>query len=34
MADFLIWLIAALGAVGGVVLGRIWGHARSAGQRR
>ncbi|MGZ3216472.1 hypothetical protein [Paracoccus sp. T5] len=25
MAEFLIWLIAALGAVGGVVLGRIWG---------
>ena len=25
MADLLIWLIAALGAVGGVVLGRIWG---------
>ena len=25
MAEFLIWLVAALGAVGGVVLGRIWG---------
>lgn len=25
MADFLIWLIAALGAVGGVALGRVWG---------
>jgi uncharacterized membrane-anchored protein YhcB (DUF1043 family) len=25
MADFLIWLVAALGAVGGVVLGRVWG---------
>ena len=27
MADILLWLIAALGAVGGVVLGRLWGHA-------
>jgi len=27
MADFLIWLVAALGAVGGAVLGRVWGHA-------
>jgi uncharacterized membrane-anchored protein YhcB (DUF1043 family) len=25
MADLLIWLFAALGAVGGVVLGRVWG---------
>jgi uncharacterized membrane-anchored protein YhcB (DUF1043 family) len=25
MADLLIWLVAALGAVGGVVLGRFWG---------
>jgi uncharacterized membrane-anchored protein YhcB (DUF1043 family) len=25
MADFLIWLVAAFGAVGGVVLGRLWG---------
>jgi uncharacterized membrane-anchored protein YhcB (DUF1043 family) len=25
MADLLIWLVAALGAVGGVVLGRVWG---------
>ena len=25
MADFLIWLVAALGAIGGVVLGRVWG---------
>lgn len=25
MADFLIWLVAVLGAVGGVVLGRVWG---------
>ena len=24
MADLLIWLVAALVAVGGVVLGRIW----------
>lgn len=27
MADLLIWLVAALGAVGGVALGRIWGRA-------
>ena len=27
MADLLIWLVAALGAVGGVVLGRLWGRA-------
>ena len=27
MADILIWLIAALGAFGGVVLGRLWGRA-------
>ena len=27
MADVLIWLVAALGAVGGVVLGRVWGRA-------
>jgi uncharacterized membrane-anchored protein YhcB (DUF1043 family) len=27
MADFLIWLVAALGAVGGIVLGRVWGRA-------
>ena len=25
MADLLIWLVAALGAVGGVVFGRLWG---------
>ena len=25
MAEFLIWLVAGLGAIGGVVLGRIWG---------
>jgi uncharacterized membrane-anchored protein YhcB (DUF1043 family) len=31
MADLLIWLIAALGAVGGVVFGRLWG--RAEGQR-
>ena len=31
MADLLIWLVAALGAVGGVVLGRVWG--RSEGKR-
>jgi hypothetical protein len=35
MAEFLIWLIAALGAVGGVVLGRIWGQVegRRTGKR-
>ena len=27
MAEFLIWMVAALGAVGGVVLGRVWGRA-------
>jgi len=27
MADLLIWLVAALGAVGGIVLGRLWGRA-------
>ena len=27
MADFLIWLVAALGAVGGALLGRVWGRA-------
>lgn len=27
MADLLIWLMAALGAIGGVVLGRVWGRA-------
>lgn len=31
MADILIWLIAALGAVGGVMLGRLWG--RTEGKR-
>ena len=31
MAEFLIWLIAALVAVGGVVLGRVWG--RMTGKR-
>jgi len=25
MADLLIWLVAAFGAVGGAVLGRFWG---------
>ncbi len=25
MADLLIWMVAALSAVGGVVLGRVWG---------
>lgn len=35
MADLLIWMIAALGAVGGVVLGRLWGHpeGKRAGKR-
>jgi hypothetical protein len=35
MAEFLIWLFVALGAVGGVVLGRLWGHAegKRAGKR-
>jgi len=35
MAEILIWLVAALGAVGGVVLGRVWGRAEGerAGKR-
>jgi uncharacterized membrane-anchored protein YhcB (DUF1043 family) len=35
MADLLIWLVAALGAVGGVVLGRLWGRVegKRAGKR-
>jgi hypothetical protein len=37
MADLLIWLVAALGAVGGVVLGRVWGrvegNVRANGRR-
>ncbi|MEC3860137.1 hypothetical protein VK792_02465 [Mesobacterium sp. TK19101] len=32
MTEFLIWLVAALGAVGGVVLGRAWG--RVEGKRQ
>ncbi len=32
MAEFLIWLVAALGALGGVVLGRFWG--RVEGKRQ
>ena len=28
MADILIWLVAALGAAGGIVLGRLWGRAK------
>ncbi|WP_139838644.1 hypothetical protein [Pseudoruegeria aquimaris] len=32
MAEFLIWLVAALGAVGGIVLGRAWG--RVEGKRQ
>ncbi len=35
MADLLIWLVAALGAVGGIVLGRVWGRVdgERAGKR-
>ncbi len=35
MADLLIWLAAAIGAIGGVVLGRIWGlvEGKRAGKR-
>lgn len=35
MADLLIWLVAALGAVGGIFLGRIWGRVEGerAGKR-
>ena len=35
MAEFLIWLVAALGAVGGVFLGRVWGRVEGerAGKR-
>ena len=35
MADLLIWLVAALGAVGGVVFGRLWGRVegKRAGKR-
>lgn len=35
MADLLIWLVAALGAIGGVVLGRVWGRVEGerAGKR-
>jgi hypothetical protein len=35
MAEFLIWLVAALGAVGGIVLGRVWGRVegKRAGKR-
>lgn len=35
MAEFLIWLVTALGAVGGVVLGRVWGRVEGerAGKR-
>lgn len=32
MAEFLIWLVAGLGAIGGVVLGRVWGRAESERQ--
>jgi len=30
MAEVLIWLVAALGALGGVVLGRLWGRVEGA----
>jgi uncharacterized membrane-anchored protein YhcB (DUF1043 family) len=35
MAEFLIWLVAAFGAVGAVVLGRVWGRVegKRAGKR-
>lgn len=35
MADLMIWLVAALGAVGGAVLGRVWGRKEGeiAGKR-
>jgi hypothetical protein len=35
MADLLIWLVAAIGAIGGVVLGRRWGlvEGKRAGKR-
>jgi hypothetical protein len=35
MADLLVWLVAALGSVGGVVLGRLWGRVegKRAGKR-
>ena len=35
MAEFLIWLVAALGALGGLVLGRFWGRVegKRAGKR-
>ncbi|KUJ85961.1 hypothetical protein AVO45_03035 [Ruegeria marisrubri] len=35
MVEFLIWVVAALGVVGGVVLGRIWGRVegKRAGKR-
>ncbi len=35
MPEFLIWMMTALGAVGGVVLGRLWGRfeGRRAGKR-
>ncbi len=32
MVEFLIWLVAALGALGGLVLGRFWG--RVEGKRQ
>jgi uncharacterized membrane-anchored protein YhcB (DUF1043 family) len=35
MTDLLIWLLAALGAVGGIALGRFWGRVegKRAGKR-
>ena len=34
MADFLIWLIAALGALGGLLLGRLWGRVEGKREGR
>ncbi|UXU75556.1 MULTISPECIES: hypothetical protein [unclassified Paracoccus (in: a-proteobacteria)] len=35
MADFVFWLVAALGAIWGVALGRVWGRVegKRAGKR-
>jgi uncharacterized membrane-anchored protein YhcB (DUF1043 family) len=35
MADLLIWLVAAIGAVGGILLGLVWGRVegKRAGKR-
>jgi hypothetical protein len=34
MADVLVWLIAAFGAAGGIVLGRLWGRAEGTREGR